>query len=420
MPSRLADPIPALVPLVLIGKVDCVSKASIATILPLATITATSMLAMDLYLPAVPAMQKGLDLTVAQGQLTIALFLIGLAASQLVWGEMLHRVGPKACVRIGIWGLIVASFGCSLAPDYALLLALRLIQGIAAGAATVVVPTVVRATLAEQDGVRGIAAISMIEAVIPAAGPVIGTALLTVVDWRMTFAIIGMIGLLSIPFALRVTPVTLPVTPEVDATGYLTLLRNRHFVSLTLAHALSFGALITFVASAPQVLPRVAEVGSTAFALAQVCGVSGFIMAASQAGRVSARIGSAKAIQLGALLHAGLCGIFLFAWMNGWLSFPLLLLFWTSFCAVLGIRGPAAFSEALSVPTEQMGRASALMTLAVLAIGAAATQLAAPFLVHWRLGAVATVMTALSWASYALVVRYPTKAPIPTSADLRP
>ncbi|USE77009.1 MFS transporter [Cupriavidus gilardii] len=386
------------------------SKPSIRTVLPLATITAASMLTMDLYLPAVPTMQRDLGITVAQGQLTIAIFLLGLAASQLVWGEMLHRIGPRRCVQTGLLALILTSFGCALAPDLPVLLGLRLIQGIAAGAATVVVPTVVRATLPEQDGVRGIAAIAMIEAIVPAAGPVLGTALLLIADWRTTFAIIGIVALVSAPFALRATPVVLPETEEkTGRVGYRALLRNWHFVGLALAHSLSFGALIAFVASAPQVLPALAGTGQSGFALAQVCGVAGFIVAASQAGRISNRLGPRHAIQLGALLHGLLCTALLAAWWADRLSYPWLLAFWAAFCAVLGIRGPTAFSEALSVPNAQLGRASALMVLALLATGALATQATAPFLPSGQLGAVALSMTLLCWASFALVVRYPDK-----------
>ncbi len=392
------------------------SNGSIRTILPLATITAASMLTMDLYLPAVPTMQVDLGITVTQGQLTIAIFLLGLAASQLVWGEMLHRIGPKRCVRTGLLVLILTSFGCALAPDLPMLLGLRLLQGIAAGAATVVVPTVVRATLPEQDGVRGIAAIAMIEAIVPAAGPVLGTALLLIADWRTTFAIIGIVAVVSAPFALRATPVALPATEEkTGRVGYRALLRNWHFVGLALAHSLSFGALIAFVASAPQVLPAIAGTGQSGFALAQVCGVAGFIVAASQAGRISNRLGPRHAIQLGALLHGLLCTVLCIAWWSESLSFPWVLAFWAAFCAVLGVRGPTAFSEALAVPQAQLGRASAVMVLALLAAGAVATQATAPFLPTGQLGAVALTMTVLSWASYALVARYPVK-----QASVRP
>src|SRR5688572_13536955 len=183
---------------------------SVRTILPLAVITCTSMLAMDLYLPAVPVLQHDLGITVPQGQATVAVFLAGLAASQLVWGEALHRIGPKACVKAGLWLLVASSIGCALAPELYSLLAMRLLQGVAAGASTVVSPTVIRSTLPPQDGVKGIAAISMIEAIVPAAGPVIGTALLMVTDWRTTFLVIGALTLIAMPMAMRARPRELP------------------------------------------------------------------------------------------------------------------------------------------------------------------------------------------------------------------
>ncbi|MBY4896803.1 MFS transporter [Cupriavidus sp. AU9028] len=397
------------------------SHGTIATILPLAAITATGMLAMDLYLPAVPAMQSGLALSVSQAQMTIAIFLVGLAVSQLVWGELLHWFGPKRCVAAGLGALVLASFGCAVAPDLSVLLVLRLIQGIAAGASTVVVPTVVRATLPEQDGVRGIAAISMIEAIIPAAGPVLGTALLLVVDWRATFAIIGAIGLIAAPFALRATPAALPGEQGPDrqgaVTAYRALLSNARFLRLSVSHALSFAALITFVASAPQVLPLLSGVGDAGFAIAQVCGVSGFIVAASQAGRVHRALGARAAIRLGAALHALLCVLLCAAWYGGVLHFAGLLVFWTGFCAVLGIRGPTAFSEALAVPAAQMGRASALMVLALLAVGGLAIQLTAPFLVTAGLGAVGVSMALLCLSSLALIARYPERPATAAAAD---
>lgn len=386
------------------------STASVRTILPLAVITCTSMLAMDLYLPAVPTMQRGLGLTVAQGQATVAVFLAGLAASQLVWGEALHRVGPRACVQVGLWMLIAASFGCAVAPELWSLLAMRLLQGIAAGASTVVSPTVIRATLPDKDGVRGIAAISMIEAVIPAAGPVLGTALLLVTDWRVTFAVIGAVALLSMPFALAATPAHLPHHDDSAPSGYGTLLRNKRYLLLALSHALCFAALLCFVGSGPQVLQAVMGWGDGAFATAQVCGVAAFIVMASQSGRISARLGAVRAVRLGAWLHVLLCAAFWWAWSHASLGFGWVLAFWTVFCGTLGIRGPAAFSEALRVPMAQMGRASAAMVLMLLVASAMATQGVAPYLQQAGLAAVLATMLGLSVASLVLALRVPVAA----------
>jgi MFS transporter, DHA1 family, multidrug resistance protein len=380
----------------------------VRTILPLAVITCASMLAMDLYLPAVPSLQRDLQASVPQGQATIAVFLFGLAASQLVWGEALNRIGPKACVKAGLWLLVASSIGCALAPELYSLLAMRLLQGVAAGASTVVSPTVIRSTLPPQDGVKGIAAISMIEAIVPAAGPVIGTALLMVTDWRTTFLVIGALTLIAMPMAMRATPRELPNLDRSVPSSYRHLLGNGRYVRLALSHALCFAALLTFVASGPQVLLQVLRLGETAFATAQVCGVAAFIAMASQSGRISARLGPGRAIQLGAVAHVLLCAAFLAA-TQFVASIPLvaLLAFWAGFCGLLGIRGPAAFSEALALPVAQMGRASALLVLALLVCSAAATQAVAPFLQSGGLGAVLLTMLALSLASLALVVPYP-------------
>jgi DHA1 family bicyclomycin/chloramphenicol resistance-like MFS transporter len=154
------------------------ASTSLRTLLPLALLTGTSMLAMDLYLPAVPTLQSHLGVGVAQAQATVALFLAGLAASQLLWGELLNRIGPRHCVWWSVSLLALASAGCALAPGIELLWALRLLQGVAAGAATVVAASVIRATLGDADAVRGMATIASIEAIVPAAGPVLGTLLL--------------------------------------------------------------------------------------------------------------------------------------------------------------------------------------------------------------------------------------------------
>ena len=200
------------------------SSASVRTVLPMALVTCTSMLTMDLYLPAIPALQQGLGLSVEQGQATVALFLAGLALSQLVWGSMLHRFGPRRCVTVGILGLLGTTLGCAFASNGAVLLAMRMLQGVAAGAATVVAPTVIRATLPEKDGVRGIAAIAMVEAIVPAAGPVAGTALLLVTDWRGTFWAIALLTLVAMPFAIRAAPAKLPGHDSTAPVGYLRLM----------------------------------------------------------------------------------------------------------------------------------------------------------------------------------------------------
>lgn len=385
------------------------SPASVRTILPLAFVTGVSMAAMDLYLPAVPALQADLAVSVPLAQATVAVYLAGLAGAQLLWGELLNRLGPRRCMEVGLALLALTSLGCALAPGIELLLAMRLLQGVAAAAATVVAPTVVRATLGDADVVRGIAAISMVEAIVPAAGPVLGALMLPLIGWRGTFWLLASLALLVLPWVVRIAPRRLPGLDLAHDASWLGLLRNRSYLRLAASHALCIGALLTFLASAPQLLLHSLGLGSAAFALLQVLGVGSFMLGATQSGRLAARFGHAgvvrwgSAVQLVAALVA--LGVTL-AWRQP--PYVVVAAYWVSFCGALAIRGPATFGDALALPPAQMGRATALLVLALLAAGAIGTQLVAPFMGRADSAAplFAGVLLMLA-ASAALVWRYP-------------
>lgn len=383
------------------------SRPSVRTILPLSLVTCTSMLAMDLVLPAVPTLQVALGIDVTRAQATVSIFLVGLAASQLLWGEALTRIGPRRSVRLGVWLLVVASVGCALSRNIEELLSMRLLQGLAAGAAPVVASSVVRATLSGDDAVKGMAAIAMVESIVPALGPILGAILLVHSDWRGLFWVLGLVTLCVLPFVVRAAPLELPGLDRTVNAGYRSILRQRRYVRLALSHALAMGALLTFVASAPQLMVNTSGSGTSAFALLQVLGVAAFAGVASQAGRLSRAIGPRGAVQFGAILQVLACGALLLASRIGALAFVEVAAFWCVFCGALAVRGPSAFSEALALPPAQIGRASAMLVLAILLAGALGTQVIAPFMGGASGTPLALGLLGLATISLLLIVPYP-------------
>jgi hypothetical protein len=87
-------------------------------------------------------------------------------------------------------------------------------------------------------------------------------------------------------------------------------------------------------------------------------------------------------------------------------NFAVVAVFWCVFCAALAVRGPSAFSEALSLPASQMGRASAMLVLAILLAGAAGTQLIAPFMADDSATPLLAAMFVLCTTSAGLVTPY--------------
>jgi DHA1 family bicyclomycin/chloramphenicol resistance-like MFS transporter len=376
-----------------------------------------SMMAMDLYLPAVPSLQKALGLSVTLAQATIAVFLVGLAASQFLWAEIFNKVGPKRAVEIGTGLLLAASIVGALAPNIEILLLARLAQGIAAGAATVVAPSVVRATLSAQEAIRGIAAISTIEAIVPAAAPVLGVALLAYLDWRGILWVLSALTLAVLPFAVRATPRELPGMNRTVDASYLTILANRKYWRIALSHALCIGAMLTFVASAPQLMIHALGQGVEAFAKLQVLGVAAFMVMASQSGRISQWLGPQCAVQWGAWVQVVLCAALLLGSAIAEISFVDVEMFWCLFCGSLAVRGPPAFSDALSLPPAQMGRASAMFMLAILLASAAGTQLVAPFMDGNSVAPLIVAMLIPLLVSVMLVAPYP-KAVVPAESTV--
>jgi MFS transporter, DHA1 family, multidrug resistance protein len=210
-----------------------------------------------------------------------------------------------------------------------------------------------------------------------------------------------------LPLVVRVAPARLPGLNLDVPARYRDILGNGSFARLALSHALALGALFTFVGSAPQLLQHALRMPPGAFAALQVVGVLGFMVSATQAGRISQRIGTVRAVHVGGIVQIVLCTALLISSAFTTPPFAALLAFWFLFCAALAVRGPAAFSKALRVPPAQMGRASAMMVLLLLVAGALGIQGVAPFIAGASVVPLAAAMLAMTLASLVLVMPYP-------------
>ncbi|WP_146069278.1 MFS transporter, partial [Arthrobacter sp. ZGTC412] len=115
-----------------------VTAMTTGLLLVLALLSATGPFATDLYLPSFPAMTDELEASATAGQLTLTAFLLGMGAGQLVFGPLSDRYGRFRPLFLGSAGFVVASAVCALAPNLAVLVAGRLLQGLCASAGVVI------------------------------------------------------------------------------------------------------------------------------------------------------------------------------------------------------------------------------------------------------------------------------------------
>ena len=110
-----------------------------------AAIMALNSLAIDVMLPALPNI--GASLGVAnenERQLVIVAYMLGFGIAQLGFGPLSDRFGRRAPLLAGIGIYVVAAFFAAVAPNFTILLILRLVQGLGAAATRVVATSVVR------------------------------------------------------------------------------------------------------------------------------------------------------------------------------------------------------------------------------------------------------------------------------------
>ncbi|MGW2210465.1 multidrug effflux MFS transporter [Streptomyces sp. NPDC001781] len=311
----------------------------------LGALTATTPLAMDMYLPSLPEVTRTLHAPAATVQLTLTACLAGMALGQLVVGPMSDRWGRRRPLLTGLAVYLVATALCAFAPTVETLVAFRLAQGLAGAAGIVIARAVVRDLY---DGVamaRFFSTLMLISGVAPIVAPLIGGQILRVTDWRGVFAVLTAIGaVLTVLVWLRL-PETLPPA-ERHRGGVKESLRTMRglladlpFAGYLLAGGFAFAALFAYVSASPFVVQEVYGASPQTFSLLFGLNSVGLVVA----GQINGKLLVGR-VRLDRVLACGLAVIVLAA--------TALLLMATG---VFGEAGLAPVAAALFVLMSAMG-----------------------------------------------------------------
>ncbi|MGA8157654.1 MAG: MFS transporter, partial [Rhodoplanes sp.] len=150
----------------------------------LALLTALGPLAMDLYLPSLPAIEAALAASTAQVQLTISVYLIGFAIGQVVYGPVSDRFGRKPVLSAALTIFCVGTLVCSIAPTIGALIAARAFQGAGAAGVIVLARAIVRDLYEGPRAGRELSLMGAIMGIAPIVAPTIGGFTQTNFGWR--------------------------------------------------------------------------------------------------------------------------------------------------------------------------------------------------------------------------------------------
>ena len=170
---------------------------------------------------ALPAIGRNFGLSVSSLQWVVSAYLLTLAGLLLVGGALGDRYGRRRVFVIGVVSFALTSLVCAVAPDAAVLITGRALQGVGAALLTPGSLAILRASFVPDDQGAAIGAWSGLGGLATAIGPFVGGFLISAVSWRLIFLINLPISVAVVVMASRHVPETADPTAggRVDILG---------------------------------------------------------------------------------------------------------------------------------------------------------------------------------------------------------
>ena len=323
--------------------------------------TATGALAMNVFLPSLPAMARYFQADYAVVQLAVSLFLAATAVLQLFIGPASDRYGRRP-VMLGCFAIfIVATSAAIFAPSIEFLLVCRVLQAFAA-AGMVLSRAIVRDTVSADLAASRIGYITMGMTLVPMLGPVVGGFLDEIYGWQSTFVLTLAFGIVSFAVVyadLGETNRNRSTSLGAQFAAYPELLRSRRFWGYTLTAAFTSGAFFAFLGGAPYISSEVLHLSPSDYGLYFALIGIGYMIGNFLSGRFSSRIGINRMMLTGNTI--AVAGMVL-----------ALLLFWGGYYHPLSLFGPTMFTgigNGITLPNANAGIVSVRPHLAGSASG---------------------------------------------------
>lgn len=379
----------------------------------LAGLSMFGSVAMDMYLPALPAMAADLKVSPTVGQATISVFLLGLAGGQLFFGPLSDRIGRRPPILFGVALFLAASGVCAIAANGPLLIAARLVQALGACSGMVISRAVVRDRYRDHEVLHVFSLLSLVFGVAPVLAPLVGGWVLTVADWRWIFGVQAIFGLVTGVVAFLRLPESRPEATRLRAlsentlASYLALLRQPLLVGYLLTGAFSGSALFAYITSAPRIVMGEFHIPAAHFGWVFGINAVGLVGAGQLNARMARRfpgdnllegalmVGLAAAVALGVCVWTG--------WGGMWgVLVPLFVVM-----AGFGFSQPNASAAAMTVDRHRAGATAALLGVAFFGVGSFAGTVTSliPGPASRAMAIVIFASLVLALTSYRLLVR---------------
>lgn len=347
----------------------------------LTMIAFSSTVGMYVFLPALPFAARELGASTGSVQLTISMYIAGLAAGQLVWGPASDRFGRRPVLMVALLLFTVAGLVATRAAEVEALIVARLVQGFGGSAGLVLGRAMVRDTAGLTDSARRLALMNLMVTIGPGLAPIIGTVLSSSLGWRSVLLSLALLGIVNLVFGWRVLHETRPAADAGNATwaklrhSYGRLLRTPVFVAYAIGGGCATTAVYGFFAAAPFILVQQMGRSGNEVGWFLTMQVSGLWIGSFIATRLIRRHDVHTLLVWANAISLAMAGCFLLMAASGRLPLPAVAAVMLLFTVGVGLAAPTALALSINVNPAVTGTASGIYGFSQMAVGAACSAL---------------------------------------------
>jgi len=372
----------------------------------LVAVTASGTLAMHILVPVLPLAAENLAVSSGTIQLTITLYLFGVAGGQLLYGPISDRFGRRPALLVALVLYVGASIVAGLAPNITVLLIARVVQALGGCGGLVLGRAVVRDGAAEGQAASQMAMLTMVQSLAPGVGPAVGGYLGAWFGWRSIFAalfVFGMVTLIGTLFSLPETARSRGAGSGRMLGSYMRLLRTPAFRGYMIGGALTTTSFYAYLSASPFIFTDMLHRPAEEVGLYYLVVMIGVPIGSFAASRLVRRVRLGLLLQVTSGIAVLGAALFFAVAITGHLSVATILGAMIVYSVGVGAASPMALASALSTQPTMIGAASGLYGFVQMGFGALCTVAVSVWPEHPALTASSVLIAATVLGQFAFM-----------------
>ena len=278
-------------------------NTDILFILILGLLSMLTPLAIDMYLPSFGAIAEDLQVSKERIQPTLALFTMGFALGQLLWGPLSDSYGRKSMMVTGVVVAAVIALWLTQVEELYHFYGLRFLQGFFGSAPAVVAGALLRDLFNKEALSKMMSMIMLVTMIAPLVAPILGGHIAEWFHWHAIFYLLAALGLLSALLVWLRIPESLPKEKRVpfDLMGvlhnYRTVGTNKKVLGYIFTNAFSYSGMFCFLTSGSLVYTGVYGVAPQHFGYFFILNIGVMMVATFLSGRFVSRLGTERILR---------------------------------------------------------------------------------------------------------------------------